>query len=116
MPNSKTKERITEPLPSSEQFRVEAAKGWVLLNDPTEAQKELNDIPSPWKHHPEVLELKWYLHAELDHWPEALKIARKLNKQYPERLFGWLAHAQAIFKVTQTPEAAWKALYPAYEV
>jgi predicted Zn-dependent protease len=105
-----------EPLPNSEQFRLEAAKGWVLLNDLAEAHKELDQVPRAWKQHPEVLELKWYLHAESDDWEPALKIARKLNKQYPDRLFGWLAHAQSVLKVTGNPEGAWKALYPAFEL
>ena len=34
----------TEPLPGSEQFHVEAAKGWVLLGDRAEAHKELDQI------------------------------------------------------------------------
>jgi len=116
MPKLKTKESSTGPLPSSEEFKVEAAKGWVLLNDPAEAHRELNEIPTPWKHHPEVLELRWYLHAEEGQWNQALKISRKLNKQHPERLFGWLALAQSVFKVSDNPTNAWKSLYPAFEL
>jgi len=116
MPMKQQKETIMEPLPPAEEFRLEAAKGWVLLNDRGEAHNELNQIGRPWNRHPEVLELRWYLHAEDNQWEEALKIGRKLNKQFPERLFGWLAHAQSLLKVTNKPQAAWKALYPAFEL
>jgi predicted Zn-dependent protease len=110
------KESLMEELPPAEHFRLEAAKGWVLLSDRAEAHKELDEISRPWNQHPEVGELRWYLYAEDEEWEEALKLARKLNKKFPERLFGWLAHAQSILKVSENPEAAWKALYPAFEL
>ena len=105
-----------EPLPSSEQFHVEAAKGWVLLGDRAEAHKELDQIDRSWKQHPEVLELRWFLHAEENAWKAALPIARKIHKRHPDRLFGWLAHAHSLLKSTGDAEAAWKLLYLAIDL
>src|SRR5262245_23993031 len=105
-----------EALPSSEQFHVEAAKGWVLLGDREEAHKELNQISPRWRQHPEVLELLWYLHAEEENWEAALGTANQIRKKYRERLFGWLAYAHSILKVTTDAEAAWAALLPAAEL
>jgi len=102
-----------EPLPISEQFHVEAAKGWVLLGDRSEANKELDQIGRRWRQHPEVMELRWYLHAEEQDWDKALPIAQKINKKHPDRLFGWLAHAHSLFKSTGDADAAWELLYPA---
>jgi len=104
-----------ESLPSSEQFHVEATKGWVLLGDRVEAHKELDQVGRAWKQHPEVLELRWFLHAEDNEWQAALPIAQKIHKRYPERLFGWLAHAHALMKSTGDAEAALRLLHPASE-
>jgi uncharacterized protein HemY len=105
-----------DPLPITEQFHIEAAKGWVLLGDREEAHKELDQIGRRWRKHPEVLELRWYLHAEDQDWEEALPIARLLHDHYPERIFGWLAHAHALLKGIGDPEAAWNTLLPAAEM
>jgi len=105
-----------EPLPISEQFHVEAAKGWVLLGDREEAHKELNQITRRWRSHPEVMELRWYLHAEDQNWDEALPIARWIQQHHSERLFGWLAYAHSLLKGTGDAEAAWNVLLPAAEM
>jgi hypothetical protein len=105
-----------DPLPITEQFHLEAAKGWVLLGDRDEAHKELSHISRRWRKHPEVLELRWYLHAEDQNWEEALPIARLLHEHYSDRLFGWLAHAHSLLKATSDPETAWDVLLPAAEI
>lgn len=107
---------ISDQLPISEQFRIEAAKGWVLLGDLRDAHEELNHISKQWKQHPEVLELRWYLFAEEPDWESALPIAQKIHKKHPERLFGWLALAHSIFKSTLDAEAAFQLLSPAAEI
>jgi tetratricopeptide (TPR) repeat protein len=105
-----------EPLPISEQFHVEAAKGWVLLGDRNEAHQELSHISRRWRQHPEILEMRWYLLAEEGSWEAALPIARRINEQYPERLFGWLAHAHSLLKSFGDAEGAWNVLLPAADL
>jgi tetratricopeptide (TPR) repeat protein len=103
-------------LPISEQFHIEAAKGWILLSDRKEAYRELDHINRQWRKHPEVLELRWYLLAEEEKWEEAFAIAEKINEQYPDRLFGWLAHAHSCLKFTGDAESAWEILLPAHDL
>src|SRR5436309_2546940 len=105
-----------QPLPISEKFHIEAAKGWILLSDCNEAYRELNHISRQWRRHPEVQELRWYLLAEEEKWEEALAIARVINEQHPDRLFGWLAHAHSVLKFANDPEAAWDVLFAAREL
>jgi predicted Zn-dependent protease len=103
-------------LPVSDQYHVEAAKGWVLLHDRTEAHLELDQVNRNSRQHPEVLEMRWYLYAEDQNWVEALKLGRKLHKKHPQRLFGWLAHAHSLLKCKGDPERARKLLRPAAEL
>jgi predicted Zn-dependent protease len=105
-----------KPLPIAEQYHIEATKGWILLGNQGDAHQELDEISHAWKEHPEVLELRWYLFAEEEKWDAALRIAQKLHKKHPKRLFGWLAHAHSILKCTGNPEAARKLLCPAAEM
>ncbi len=105
-----------KPLPTAEQYHIEATKGWILLGDQGDAHDELDQISRGWKEHPEVLELRWYLFAEEENWDAALRIAEKIHKKHPKRLFGWLAHAHCVLKCTGNPDAARKVLYPAAEM
>src|SRR5260221_10011434 len=103
-------------LPVSDQYHVEAAKGWVLLHDRSEAHLELDQVSRNSKQHPEVLEMRWYLYAEDQNWGQALRLGRKLHKKHPQRLFGWLAHAHSLLKCKGDPELARKLLRPAAEL
>ncbi|NBQ25306.1 MAG: tetratricopeptide repeat protein [Verrucomicrobia bacterium] len=52
-----------------------SAEGWLLLHNPIEALGELQCIPLEDRKDLLFLELNWRLHADLQEWEEALKVA-----------------------------------------
>jgi len=53
-----------------------AAQGWLELGNPKEALKELGQIDRAHWNHPDVLELRWQIHAAEQNWERALMVAR----------------------------------------
>ncbi len=103
-----------EPLkPPASHFAI-AAQGWLELGNPTEALRELGQIDRAWWNHPDVLELRWQIHANEQNWERALMVARELVHSAPARPHAWLHHAYALRRVAGGGlKAAWKALQPA---
>ncbi len=90
---------------------LNAAFGWLGLGLRTEAQAELNLISPEQQQHPDVLELRWEIHATERRWDAALDVARTLIKRAPERVSGWLHQAYALRRVPDGGlEKAWSAL------
>jgi tetratricopeptide (TPR) repeat protein len=92
---------------------MNAAIGWLELGNPTEALAEL-DLLAPASHrHPDVLELRWLVSAELGRWKDGLKVANLLVEVAPERSTGWLHRAYALRRVDNGGlQQAWDALLP----
>lgn len=90
-----------------------AAVGWLELGNPTEAEAELSEIAKSWQDHPDVLEVRWILHAEKKEWDEALQIAESLVGSAPKRPTGWLHRAYALRRAHNGGlRKAWNALLP----
>src|SRR5206468_1975201 len=67
-----------EPLqPPSSHFAI-AAQGWLELGNAKEALKELGQVDRAYWNHPDVLELRWQIHAAEQNWERALMVARDL--------------------------------------
>lgn len=93
-----------------------AAVGWLELGNPTEAASELTQISPEQQEHPNVLEIRWLVTAELKRWPEGLAIAEALVKRAPKRSSSWLHRAYALRRVPDGGLAkAWDALLPAFD-
>jgi hypothetical protein len=93
-----------------------AAVGWLELGNPGEAAGELSQISPEQQDHPDVLEVRWLVAAELKRWPEGLQIAESLVVRAPKRSSGWLHRAYALRRVPEGGLAkAWDALLPAFE-
>jgi tetratricopeptide (TPR) repeat protein len=91
-----------------------AAQGWLELNNPQEALRELGLIDRRFWNHPDVLELRWQTMAVQQNWEGALMVARELVHAAPTRPNAWLHHAYALRRVAGGGlKAAWKALQPA---
>lgn len=91
-----------------------AAQGWLELNNPKEALRELGQIDRVYWNHPDVLELRWQIHAHEQNWERALMVARELVHTDPKRPCAWLHHAYSLRRVAGGGlKAAWKALQPA---
>ncbi|HXT41291.1 MAG TPA: tetratricopeptide repeat protein [Candidatus Angelobacter sp.] len=105
-----------QPLAPPDTFHLSAAVGWLELGDAREAVVELTKITRALQSHPDVLEIRWLIHAHEENWEEALAAARALVEGCPKRSSGWLHRAYALRRVkTGGLQAAWDALRPAFE-
>jgi uncharacterized protein HemY len=95
---------------------VSAAIGWLELGNAGEAEVELRRVSAANARQPDVLEVRWAIHAECKDWDAGLAVARDLVAAAPERVTGWLHQAYALRRVKAGGlRAAWDALLPAAE-
>jgi len=95
---------------------LSAAMGWLELGNVREAKAELEQIAPTLQSNPEVLEVRWLIHAEEKNWSDAFNAARSLVEVAPKRPSGWLHRAYAVRRATGGGlQAAWDALRPAFE-
>jgi tetratricopeptide (TPR) repeat protein len=98
-------------------FLFDAAVGWSMLGNSREAVMELQSLTPAGRDQPEVLELLWQLHAELNEWAEALAVAERLIEVAPKDSFGWVHRA---YSLRRSPEGglekAWHVLRPAADL
>ena len=93
-----------------------AAVGWLELGNLAEAQAELAQISPARQEHPDVLEVRWMVSAQQNHWEEGLQIAQALLRRAPKRSSGWLHQAYALRRVPDGGvQKAWDALLPAFD-
>ena len=93
------------PLESPDIHYLSAASGWVGLSNADEARLELKKISRKFRSHPDVLEVRYELHALEKNWKEAIADARILTELEPEREFGWIHLAYALHEVKKTRQA-----------
>jgi len=95
---------------------LSAAVGWCELGSVAEAKVELERIAPVLRHHPDVLEVRWLIHAHEKNWEEGLAAAEKLVEVAPQRSAGWLHRAYALRRAQRGGlQAAWDVLRPAVE-
>jgi Flp pilus assembly protein TadD len=96
---------------------LSAALGWCELGNVAEAKAELEGIAPALRQHPDVLEVRWLVHAQEKNWEEGLAVAGKLVEVAPQRSSGWLHRAYALRRAQGGGlQAAWNALLPAVEM
>jgi hypothetical protein len=71
-------------LKRADALHIEAAQGWIELDNPGEAQRELDEIEIPCRENPEVLELRRKTSAMAQHWDTCLDLAETLVESLPE--------------------------------
>ena len=93
---------------------INSAEGWLLLGRPEEALRELEQVnPDLWQH-PDVLNVRYSIHAGQRNWEMALAVAREFRHRSPDRVGAWLDYAYALRRVSGGGiQAAWRALQPA---
>jgi hypothetical protein len=74
---------------------VRAAMGWLELDLPHDALAELHQLPAAAQEDPDVLEIRWMIHAHLRDWDRGIEVTRKLISTAPDRASTWLSHAYA---------------------
>jgi len=103
-------------LPPPDSHRLRAATGWLELGCPADAVAELDAIPPDHQQHPDVLEMRWRLHANAHEWSAAANVAQALVARAPERVTGWLHHAYALRRAPDgNVQLAFDALLPAVD-
>jgi hypothetical protein len=95
---------------------LRAACGWLLLGDDVEAAEELKRIDTQFRSHPDVLEVRWQLHAKAQQWHTCLDIACAIVQIDPERPSGWIGRAYSLRQVPAGGlRAAFDSLLPVAE-
>lgn len=97
------------PITPPDFFTLQAAEGWLLLNDPEEAVKTLAELPPSCQNHPDVLEVLWRIHARCNQWDRAVDVAGLMVRNCPGRVTGWLLKAHSLRRLSGLEEA-WKYL------
>ncbi|MDB6124116.1 MAG: hypothetical protein JWQ71_3109 [Pedosphaera sp.] len=100
-----SKKSKPQPLDFPEIFYLLAAEGWVELGNPAEANAELEKIPRKFRSHPDVLNIKWAIHAKEENWNRCLKIATTLVKTARRRSRSWLQYSIALYRLHRTEKA-----------
>lgn len=93
------------PLDYPDRHFVRAAEGWLELGDSAEAARELKLVSRAAEGHPDVLELRWRLHALHGQWNDALEVAEKVTSMVPDRASGWIHQSYCLHELKRTSEA-----------
>ena len=95
-------------------MQLQAAQGWLELGNPVEALLELNKIDKLFRLHPDVLQIRWHIHARQEKWKECVDVGRIMTKLAPDVVQGWINLANALFYLRQYQEA-YDTLFPALQ-
>jgi tetratricopeptide (TPR) repeat protein len=103
-------------LPHPDCFFLDAAEGWLMLDNPREAEAEFLRIQPNLREDPDLLELQWSIQASAKNWDQAVITAQAIREKDPERSFGWIHLAYSIRRQASGGLAdAWKVLRPAFD-
>ena len=91
-------------LPMADLHHLNAAEGWLGLGDWQSADDELEAITPELRAHPEVLEVRWQVHAVAKRWEACVQIATTLAELAPDRPSGWIHRSFALHELKRTQE------------
>ena len=98
------------PLPHPDLLYLEAAKGWIMLGNLKEANRELDRIGAALQKHADVLEVRFAIYFKAKKWIVCMEVAAAMLELAPDRPTTWINSAQTLHEMQQT-EDAWNALY-----
>ena len=84
---------------------VEAAKGWCELHSFADAYAELEQVTPAMRSHPDVLEVRWQVYANLDKWEGALDLANAIRILVPDSPKGHIYTASSLRELGRVDEA-----------
>jgi tetratricopeptide (TPR) repeat protein len=93
------------PLTPPDSHHLSAAQGWIELGNHLEAGAELDKITPELRPHPDVLEIRWQLHAKENRWQDCEAIGHAIIGADPNRPSGWLNQATALRRQGKFKEA-----------
>ena len=88
-----------------DRHHLRAATGWLELGNPSEANKELEKINSEARAFPDVLEVRWQIHAQTNKWEKCVEVASEITKSAPNAAFGWVHLSFALHELRRTQQA-----------
>ncbi len=86
-------------------MHLAAAQGWMELGNHEEAIEELDKIDDPLRAHPDVLDVRWFIHSKEENWDLCLDMGNALVKLAPELTTGWIHRSFALHELKRTQEA-----------
>ena len=99
-----SKHRI-QPMGYPDLLFLQWAEGWLDLGSAREADRQLEEISGEWRWHPDVLSLRWQIHAQEQNWSECLLLAVAWTQQLPDDPRAWIALARSLYHKNRIPEA-----------
>ena len=96
---------MTTSFPHPDDIHLRAAQGWLELGNAREANEELDKITASLRHHPDVLELRWHIHAHAKNWAACVDTAEATVKAAPDRPDAWIHRSFALHELKRTREA-----------
>jgi hypothetical protein len=94
-----------EVLPYPDLRALNAAEGWLMLGNPSEAKKEIANISNQFREETSVLLVRWKVHFIAEEWASALKVSRRLCHVAPSRPEGWVCKAYCFSQRAKTLQA-----------
>ena len=103
-----------KPIEPPDSFHLLAAHGWMELGSPLEAKQELQKLSPESRRHPDVLKVRWEIHAKEGAWDLCAEIGQALVELEPGESFGWVNRSYALRRTPRGGlQAAYDALQPA---
>ncbi len=94
-----------KPLEYPDRHFALAAEGWLELDNPAEAERELGLLSPVALRHPTVLAVRWRLLARNREWEQALEVAQDMTRLAPDRMESWVNQSYALHELRRTAEA-----------
>ena len=94
-----------KPLKHPDNLHLQAALGWLGLNDPLEAGRELDNIRAEWRAHPEVLKVRMEIYYREKSWAGLYEIANTLVREQPSLMDAWILRSFALHELDRTQDA-----------
>ena len=94
-----------KPLDAPDTHHLQAATGWLELDNAGEAGKDLDQVSSGNQDHPDVLEIRWQVQAKQGDWMACAETASLLSRRAPGRPSGWIHRSYALHEMDRSQEA-----------
>jgi tetratricopeptide (TPR) repeat protein len=96
---------VLKPVPIPDRHSLDAATGWLMLDNTREARLEFQQISPRYQNHPEVLDIEWRLLSQERRWEESLRVAELELAITPESAGAWIHRSYSLHELKRTAEA-----------
>lgn len=100
------------PIPPPDCHYLDAAQGWIMLENIPEARLEFAQISPAHRTHLDYLDTEWRLLTAELRWEASLRPAQLSVELYPKYASGWIHRSYSLHELKRTAEA-WDQLLPA---